>query len=171
MGRPSKLTPEQCAEIERRLLAGESYGSLAKVYGVTKAAIVQRFSKRIVTVKSVANQIVSTERAIGNLPIGQQIQAQTLASRWMRIADNMTSGADFASASFMRLSALANSELQKVDDADPMMSAPHLKGFATLTKLANEAADAPIRMTVAMKAALADTGQEEGVRITGGLPD
>lgn len=40
LGRPSKTTPEQRAEIRRRLGAGESVSALAKLYGISRANII-----------------------------------------------------------------------------------------------------------------------------------
>ncbi len=40
LGRPSKTTPEQRAEIQRRLGAGESVSALARAYGVSRANII-----------------------------------------------------------------------------------------------------------------------------------
>lgn len=40
LGRPSKTTPEQRAEIRRRLLCGESVSALARDYGVSRANII-----------------------------------------------------------------------------------------------------------------------------------
>ena len=54
MGRPSKLTDKQWAEIEKRLLAGESQGKLAKEFKVARSAISDRFSDRLKSVKTVA---------------------------------------------------------------------------------------------------------------------
>lgn len=39
LGRPSKTTPEQRTEIQRRLGAGESVSALARFYGVSRATI------------------------------------------------------------------------------------------------------------------------------------
>lgn len=40
LGRPSKTTPEQRAEIIRRLGAGDSVSALARLYGVSRASII-----------------------------------------------------------------------------------------------------------------------------------
>lgn len=40
LGRPSKTTPEQRAEIRRRLGAGESVSALARAYGVSRANVI-----------------------------------------------------------------------------------------------------------------------------------
>ena len=45
LGRPSSLTPEQQAEVRRKRAEGVSLGTLAKAYGVSRAAI-QRAERR-----------------------------------------------------------------------------------------------------------------------------
>ena len=45
MGRKSKLTPEQWAEIERRLVAGERPSHLAKEFGVNPSQVTRRGGK------------------------------------------------------------------------------------------------------------------------------
>lgn len=40
LGRPSKTSPEQRAEIQRRLDAGESVSAMARLYGVSRANII-----------------------------------------------------------------------------------------------------------------------------------
>lgn len=40
LGRPSKITPEQRNEIRARLIAGESVSVLARLYGVSRASII-----------------------------------------------------------------------------------------------------------------------------------
>ena len=50
-----------------------------------------------------------------------------------------------------RLSALANSEVSKVDDAEPLKSVESLKGVAALTRLANDSASIAINLLSANK--------------------
>lgn len=45
MARPSKLSPAQWADVERRLLEGERAADLAREYGVDRAALTRKFSK------------------------------------------------------------------------------------------------------------------------------
>lgn len=46
LGRPSSLSADQLAEVRRKRTEGASLGSLAKAYGVSRAAI-QRAEKRV----------------------------------------------------------------------------------------------------------------------------
>lgn len=151
MGRKSKLTDKQWAEVDRRLLEGESPASIAKNFPVTPTAIRQRKTFTTDPVKAVANQIVSTERALAALPITSQITAQNLAAKLRAISDNLASAAHYGAQTAHRLNALANTEVQKVDDAQPLASVESLKGVAALTKLANDSASIALNLLAANK--------------------
>lgn len=108
MGCKSKLTDKQWAEVDRRLLEGEAPASIAKDFLVTPTAIRQRKTFATDPVKAVANQIVSTERALAALPITSQITAQNLAAKLRAISDNLASAAHYGAQTAHRLNALAN---------------------------------------------------------------
>lgn len=143
MGRPSKLTETQWAEIARRRIEGESRRALAKEFGVSEAAIREREEKlgRTPTVQKVAAMIVETEAALQSLPVSAQVSAQNLASKLRSISDSMASAAELGAKTAHRLHALANAEVAKVDDASVLSeeSLTALKGVGVLTKLGNEA--------------------------------
>lgn len=151
MARPSKLKPEQWTEIIKRLLAGEKAADLAREYGVSKTAISTRVSKRTETIQTVAHQVVAAERALSELPISEQLLAVNLASKLRAISDNLASAAQYGAQTAHRLSALANSEVSKVDDAEPLKSIESLKGVAALTKLANDSASIALNLLAANK--------------------
>lgn len=140
MGRKSKLTDAQWLQIERRMLEGESTRALAREFGVSESSIRQRKSAHVAEIKNVAAQIVETERALTKLPITAQQTAQNLAVKLRAISDNIASAAMYGAATAHRLSALANSEVGKIDDANPLAaeSLEALKGVAVLTKLSND---------------------------------
>lgn len=167
MGRRSKLSGAQWAEIERRMLEGESVRALAREYGVGESSIRERKTAHVESIKTVANQIVAAERAIMALPISAQISAHNLASKLRAISDNLASAAMHGAATAHRLSALANSEVAKVDDAQPLASVESLKGVAALTKLANDSAAIALNLIAANKETvkqLNDTPQEDRLR-------
>lgn len=151
MGRPSKLTEKQWAEITSRLVAGEKAADLAREFGVSKAAISSRVSKRAETIHSVANQVVTAERSLAMLPVSEQLIAVNLASKLRAISDNLASAAMHGAATAHRLNALANSEVAKIDDAQPLESAESLKGVMVLTKLANDSASIALNLLAANK--------------------
>lgn len=151
MGRKSKLTPDQWNEIQKRHIDGESLRSLAKEFGVSESSARERISAQSAQIKTVANQIVTAERALAQLPVSAQITAQNLASKLRAISDNLASAAQYGAATAHRLSALANSEVAKVDDADPLASAEKLRGVAALTTLANESGKIALNLLAANK--------------------
>ncbi|WP_417285053.1 helix-turn-helix domain-containing protein [Comamonas sp.] len=163
MGRPSKLTEKQWGEITARLVAGERAADLAREYGVSKAAVSSRVSKRAETIHSVANQVVTAERSLARLPVSEQLIAVNLASKLRAISDNLASAAQYGAQTAHRLSALANSEVAKVDDADPLKreSVEAMKGVAVLTKLANDSASIALNLLAANKETIKELNSEE----------
>lgn len=153
MGRPSKLTEAQWEQIGKRLLAGESAAELSRSFGVSKAAISMRFSKRNETIKSVANQIVETERALSKLNVSEQMAARSLADDLKAISEHLAGAARYGSATAHRLAGLAQSKVAEIDDAAPLSPASleSLKGVAILTKLANDASEIGVNLLRANK--------------------
>ena len=141
MGRPSKLTDAQWEEIKGRVTKGEKPADLAREYKVSKAAVSNRVSKRIETIKTVANQMVSAEQALRSLPVSEQLITISLADDLRSISTHLAGAAKYGAATAHRLSGIANAEVQKIDDADPLsaQSVESLKGVSALTRLANEA--------------------------------
>lgn len=153
MGRPSNLSDAKWEELKARLAKGEKPADLAKEYGTSKAAISRRVSKRIETVKSVANQVVAAEAALADLSLPEQILAKGLIDDLKAISTHLASAGKFSAATTHRLSAIANLEVQKVDDADPgsEVSEKALKNVGRLSRLANEASSVPINLLAANK--------------------
>lgn len=163
MGRKSKLTDAQWAEIERRMLVGGSTRALAKEFGVGEATLRGRKSAQVAEIKSVANQIVTTERALQALPISAQIHAQNHASRLRALSDNLLNAASLGAATSHRLAAIANAEVQKLDDSNPFepKSLEALRGVAVLTKLANDSAAPGLNILAASKDAIKAANEGE----------
>jgi AcrR family transcriptional regulator len=154
MGRPSKLTDQQWETIGKRLLAGESAADLSREYGVSKASISTRFSKRHETIKSVANQIVETERSLSFLNVSEQMAARSLADDLKAISEHLAGAARYGAATAHRLSGIAHSNVSKIEDAMPLndeASVSSLKGIAVLTKMANESSEIALNLLNANK--------------------
>lgn len=160
MGRKSKLSDVQWAELFARKAEGESNRSLAKEYGVSEAAIRERESKigKAVEVQQVARMIVETEGALKSLPIAQQITAQNLAEKLKAISGSIASAAELGAKTAHRLHALANAEVDRVDDTDPLGSIDALRGVGVLTKLANDSASIALNLLNANKGMVQDSG-------------
>ncbi len=151
MGRKSKLTAEQWLIVERRMVEGESIRALAREYGVAESSIRQRKTTQVAEIRNAATALVAAERTIASLPISAQISAHTLAARLRAISDSLAGAAQMGAATAHRLSAIANSQVAKVDDADPSKSMDMLRDVAVLTKMANEASTIGLNLLSANK--------------------
>ncbi len=156
MARPSKLTDAQWEKIGKRLLQGESASSLAREFGVSKATVSGRFSERVQKVKSVANQIVETDRSLSLLNVSEQIAAHDLAAQLKSISGHLASAANYGAATAHRLSGIAHAKVQEIDDVAPLDedSVELLKGVAVLTRMANASAEIGINLLRANKDAI-----------------
>lgn len=159
MGRPSKLTDAQWEKIGKRLIAGESAASLAREFKVSKASISVRFSKRIETVKSVANQIVATEEAMSLLNVSEQMAARSLADDLKSISSHLAGAGKYGAMTAHRLSGIAHGQVEKVDDAEPEKSMEALQRIGILTKMANASSEIGLNLLKANKDSMA--GDEE----------
>ncbi len=140
MARPSKLSPEQWQEIERRLSAGEGASALAREFGISPASISVRVSKVSKKVSETAYKLAEAQTALAELPVPQQYAAVSLAEKLRAISTSLANAAELGAKTAHRLHALANAEVGKVDDAEPLSSKSieALKGVGVLTKLAND---------------------------------
>lgn len=154
MARPSKLSPDQWSQIERRLAAGESAAALAREYGVSQATLSVRFSKDNKVVSEVARKLADAQTSLAALPVAQQYQAVSLAEQLRAMSASIASAAELGAKTAHRLHALANAEVSKVDDADPLKSMDALKGVGVLTKLANESSHLAVNLISANKGAV-----------------
>ena len=159
MGQKPKLTADQWKEIELRVVNGEGYRALAREYGVSDAAIRQRVSSRVKEIKSLAEQMVSTETRLSALPVASQIATQNLAAKYRAITDNMLIAAHNSSISAAALSERAMIENQKVlnDDVDS------LKRGAALQRMANEAMVIPMGLMTANKESVKKANEEKDI--------
>ena len=156
MGRPSKLTDRQWEAIGKRLLSGESAASLSREFGVSKAVISQRFSKRIQTVKDTANQLVAADMSMAKLNVSEQIAARSLADELIQISMHLASTAKYNAATSHRLAGIANNKVLEIDDAAPLNdeSRAALKDVGVLVNMANMASEIPINLFKANKEAV-----------------
>ena len=140
MGRPSKLSPDQWREVERRLNAGESAAVLSREFGVSQPVISNRFSKVLKEVRKTAEAIAESQNMLAVLPVAQQYQAISLAEKLRNISSNLASAAEYGAATAHRLQAIAHAQAQNIDDADPMNSQEQLQAISALTKISNDSA-------------------------------
>jgi len=154
MARPSKLSPQQWLEVEGRLAAGESRRALAREFGVSEGAIRQRVPTQTTQqVRTAAQKLADGRLAVAALPtVADQYNATSLAEKLVNISRSLASSAELGAATAHRLHALANSEVAKVDDAEPMASIESLRNVGVLTKLANDSSHIALNLLAANKA-------------------
>lgn len=178
MGRPSKLSPAQWAEVDRRLAEGEGPSKLAREYGISPAQISRRgVSHKPQNLRNVAQKVAEAQTALSELPVNQQYTALKMAEKLMSISDNYASAAELSTRTGLRMFALANAEAQKVDDADPLsdQSMTALKGIGVLTKLGNDALVPASNLLAANKERMmpaappSDDGAPSGVLVVPGV--
>ena len=169
MARPSKLTPAQWEDVGRRLMAGESARALGREFGVSEAAIRKRFgahqsvSSQSAQVRTVAEKLAEANSALEALPVAQRAVAVSLADKLRNISASLASAAELGAATAHRLQALANGEVQKIDDAQPLASLEAMKGVKALTDLANGASSIALNLLAANKETVQKINNPQGV--------
>lgn len=143
-------------------MGGESAANLSREYGISQAAISVRVSKVSKLVTEAAHKLADAQTTIAALPVAQQYAAVNLADKLRSISNSIASAADLGAKTAHRLHSLANSEVNKVDDADPLNpeSMEALKGVSVLTKLANDSSHIALNLLNANKGNGVMTGDE-----------
>jgi hypothetical protein len=178
MGRPSKLSPAQWAEIERRLVAGDGVRALAGEFGISPGQISKRFPNSVSkSIHAVAHKVAEAQTALAALPVPHQNLAMSLADDLRSISVSVAAAAKLGAMTGHRLHALANSEVVKVDDANPLASIDALRNVGVLTKLGNDSLAPALNLLSANKERIqrlddqppADAPQTSGVLMVPGL--
>jgi len=159
MSRPPALTPQQQDDVRARLAAGEGVRALSREYSVGTATI-RRLAAHSAQVRNVAEMVAGAQTALAALPIPQQHVALSLAEKLRNISISLASAAELGARTSHRLHALANQQVSKVDDADPMSSIGELRDVGVLTKLANDSASIAINLMAANKPTIERLNQE-----------
>lgn len=146
MARKSKLTEQQWNEILDRNLAGESIRSLAKEYGISAMAVQKKISLQAEKVKTVANQVVTTEKAVFDLPISLQSKVYTLAERIRAINYHLAGAAEYGAATAHRMSQIANTLTEQIDETDPESNLDKIRTVAALSDTANRASSIAVSL-------------------------
>ena len=165
MGRKSPLTEHQWAEIEERLLAGESQNQISKDYNVSQRAISKNLSSKVKIVEQVAMQMVEAKKAFDVLPISSRVNAQTLIDRLLNISDHIASAAEYSARNAHKLSRLATDHLESID-SDSLLKDPNtLRVVTGLTNMANEASKIPLGLMSASKEQMQRVNEPEAEQI------
>jgi transposase-like protein len=176
MGRKSSLTAEQWIEVERRhLVDGVSINALAIEFGVNESSIRRRIKPSKAESPSRKNPLhtlaeekvrldAQTKRIaaqIADLPYAGQQIVSDLARKLTNISEHLGSAAELSAASAHRLSRMANQQMEKVDDVNPMTSATFLQAHAVLQKMANCAMEGPLKLLGANKDMIEDLNKRD----------
>ena len=149
MGRPSKLSDRQWAEIGRRLANGETTRALAKEFGVGAATVSGRFSERVPKLKSLANSLASVEREVECLPVSEQATVRSLADQLKAIGSNLARAARAGSDTAAQLAEMANGKVKGLLQEDGKVDQVALLNISDLTMVANRAATPALRLVAA----------------------
>lgn len=174
MGRKSALTPEQWVEVERRhFVDGESVNALAKRFGVNESIIRRKIKPNKAegkntqeSLRDLALRKLDADRAaneiaeeIAELPISRQNTFNDIYKKLGSITLHLTSAAEFGAATAHRLSGIANAQVDKISDSDPMESQEVLQGISALTKMANDASQIGMNLLAANKEQIKEMNQ------------
>lgn len=183
MGRKSAFTPEQWAIIERRhIVDGVTIYALAKEYGVNESSIRRKIGAKINAEESVKDELrdlaarkarldADSEkigREIEALPVVRQMIVNDLARKLNSVSNHVASSAEYMAATSHRLSGIANSLMDKVDDVEPEKSVEVLQKAAVLIRLSNDAAHIPLNLLKANQSTI--DAMNEGAGDEGGRP-
>lgn len=180
MGRPSKLTDAQWTRLEKRLLAGETASALGREFGISEAGIRKKFGSHKqdgAKVREVAQTIAIAQTALESLTPSQRPAALDMADKLRSIGNSYAAAAELGARTGHRLHALANAEVNRVDDADPLSpeSLAAMKGVSLLTKLGNDALVPASNLLAANKERMnqpaAEEGPAQGVLVVPGVID
>ena len=143
MGRPSKLSEAQWAQVEKRIHAGETPARLAAEFKIDRAAITRRLSQQVRNVKAVANQLVAAEDALRDLPVAQQLTAISLADQLRAMSAHLANAATNGAYTASHASSLARKMATGMADFDHSdeESIAKVRSINALTNLANSSSE------------------------------
>jgi len=154
VGRPSKLSDRQWAEIGRRLAAGEKPNDLAKEFKVGRSTIVERFSDRVTEIREAAQELALAELRVEKLPVSDAMSVRSLADQLKGIGSSLAKSAANGARVSERLSDLAERFTVRIAqraDQEGFLMAEDLKPVAALVETANRAGSLGMAMMTANK--------------------
>ena len=154
MGRPSKLTEKQWAEIERKHLGGETLTSLSQQYKVGISTISERVSERIPKFKQVAAALAYAEVEIENMNASEVDTVRSLTDTLKAITHHLGGAAKYGSMTAHRLAQIANIQTDRIDETATLdENQDALKSVMAMTRGANDAAAIGLNLLSANKEA------------------
>lgn len=169
MGRKSALTPEQWAIVEHRHIAGgESLCSLAKEFGVNESSLRRKISAKANAEPGVReslhelaarkvkadSELKEVNQEIDALPAMRKLIVNDIVQELSAVTGHILSSARYMSATSHRLSGIANTLMDKVDDVEPEKSLEVLQKAAVLIRMSNDASHIPLNLLKANQEAI-----------------
>lgn len=171
MGRPSKLSDSQWAEVAKRLVAGEKAADLAREFGISKTAISVRVSKRAETIQEVAQKIVETERALGQLEVADQLVVVNLASKLRAMSEDLVDAGSMGAKTALKLHAIAHQQISTIDVRAKLTpeAIEVVKSVAAISRTANEASAIGVGLMTNQKKTVEKSIHDELPSVGGGV--
>lgn len=135
MGRPSKLTDHQKAEVGRRLANGESRRALAKEFRVTEGCIRANVITHPEVIKDIATRLATAEADLIAQPINAQVSIRTLADQLRIASSHLAEAACNGAKTASILSGLATKKAEAMTAYDEF----EVRGIAALAATGTEA--------------------------------
>jgi hypothetical protein len=148
MGRPSKLSDRQKAEIIKRKAAGEPAGALAKEFGLSRSRFHALFTGQAETVQKLATTLAKTELEIEKLPQTGQVSVRDLANDLKGITQAATRGGKAGMNGAAKLLEIYD---QKVGALPANPSTEDLRPIAALAETAQKGASLGLALMQANK--------------------
>lgn len=157
MGRPSKLSDKQWAEVMRLHANGEKAASLAKKYKVSPTQISRRVSQVSQELQNVAALVAQAETTFDALPVSHQSCVRSLADQIKGLAVGVTAVAATSAETGRILALHAN---QKARDLGPDLNPDDVRLVVGLQEGANRAISSGLDILRANKEVNKDAGKK-----------
>jgi len=118
MGRKSKLTEDQKADVQRRMSAGESCRALAREFGMAESSLRAYFSARVAKIQTTAKRLATVEDEVAALPVSAQLTVRDLAANMRTTAANLAAVTALNTRTAHRLAKLADKTMDRLEDPE-----------------------------------------------------
>jgi DNA-binding MarR family transcriptional regulator len=141
-----RLSKTQWDEVRRRRIEGEGVRDLALEFGISPSAISKMLRDELESMNAIAMKVVDAEKQFEKLTPSQQKFTDQIIVNLRKISDNLAMSAVASSETGRELAFLALSQVNKIDQDDPMNSQETLQAISALTKMSNEANTVPLAL-------------------------
>ena len=140
---------------------------MAAEYKISDMAIRKRISSHTKPIKAIANQLATAEIALERLPISSQCKVRSLVDTLKGISFHISNAAEYSAKTSHRLSRIANAQVEKIDETNPLGNIDVIKEIAAITDVSNKAASIALNLMAANKwNGFTTSAQEDAPQIT-----